>query len=191
MRWILPTVIMILILPFCSFTQKHSIEIGIGIGNVAKRDHRLGKAEAHFSLLQTFEFGKLGLDFVSGANFIPGESSLLEDNIETISAKDSRFSSLSLLYRVPLQKHIFVEPRLGYASLSTFVHTDDLRKLRQPNFSAGLGLGLSLGDLRIAIRYQYLGKTANYSGFRGATEVISLAEPVAVLLLRTSYSFNL
>lgn len=191
MRFILLAAFIAITFPFYASAQKNSMEVGIGIGNVAKRDHRLGKAELHLSLFRTFEFGKLGLDFASGGNFIPGESGISEDNIDIISSKDSRFASISLLYRVPIQKHIFVEPRLGYSSLSAFIHADDRRKLRQPNFTAGLGLGLSLGNLSISFRYQYLGETADFAGFRGSTEVISNSEPVSLLLLRMSYSFKL
>lgn len=191
MRFILLAALIAFTLPFYAAAQKNAVELGIGIGNVAQRDHRLGKAEVHFSLFRTFEFGKLGVDFASGGNFIPGESGISEDNIDIISSKDARFSSISLLYRMPFQKHIFVEPRLGYSSLSAFVHTDNQRKLRQPNFTAGLGLGLSLGDLSLSFRYQYLGETADFAGFRGSTAVISNSEPVSLLLLRMSYSFKL
>lgn len=178
-------------LPLCSLAQKNSVEIGVGIGNITKGKHRLGKAEAHFSLFRDLEFGQLGVDFAAGGNFIPGESGISEDNKDILSPKDARFSSISLLYRIPVHGPLFVEPRLGYASLSAFVHTDDQRKIRQANFSAGLGLGASLGGLHLSLRYQHLGKTADFRGFRGSTEVISQSTPISILLLSMSYSFRL
>ncbi|MBX2872499.1 MAG: hypothetical protein KTR30_10380 [Saprospiraceae bacterium] len=191
MRFILLAALLACTFPFYAAAQKNAVEIGVGIGNLVEGEHRLGKAEVHFSLFRAFQFGELGLDFASGGNFIPGESGITEDNSDILSSKDSRFSSIALLYRIPFQKHLFVEPRLGYSSLSAFIHTDDRRKLRQPNFSAGLGLGASLGNLSLSLRYQYLGKTADFTGFRGSTEVISVSEPVSLLLFRTSYRFNL
>ncbi len=177
--------------PLYCLAQKNSVEVGVGMGNVTNGEHRLGKAEVHFSLLRDLAFGQLGVDFASGGNFIPGESGTSEDNRDILSAKDARFSSISLLFRIPVHGPLFVEPRLGYASLSTFVHTDDQRKVRQANFSAGLGFGASLGGLRLSLRYQHLGKTADFSGFRGSTEVISQSAPVSILLLSMSYSFRL
>lgn len=191
MRFTIIAALLVLGFPLHSSAQKNAVELGIGIGNVAKRDHRLGKAEAHFSVFRTLNFGVLGLDFASGGNLIPGESSISEDNREIISSKDAHFGSITALYRLPLHKHFFVEPRLGYATLSAFIHTDERRKLRQANLSAGLGLGASFGGLSLSFRYQYLGKTATYTGFRGSTEVLSAAEPISLLLLRTSYRFSL
>lgn len=178
-------------LPLNGLAQKNSMEIGVGIGNVTNGEHRLGKAEVHFGIFRDLSFGQLGLDFSSGGNFIPGESGLSENNKDILSPKDSRFSSIALLYRIPVHGPLFVEPRLGYASLSAFVHADDQQKIRRANFSAGLGFGASLGGLRLSLRYQHLGNTADFSGFRGSTEVISPSAPVPILLLRMSYSFRL
>ena len=191
MRFTFLAALLVVGFPLHSSAQKNALEIGIGVGNVVEGDHRLGKAEVHFSVFRTLSFGELGLDFTSGGNFIPGESSLSEDNREIISSKDTRFGSISLLYRIPLHEHFFVEPRLGYTNLSAFIHADDRQKLRRANFSTGLGLGASFGDLRLSFRYQYLGKTEHFNGFKGSVEVISVGESVSLLLLSISYNFKL
>ena len=113
------------------------------------------------------------------------------DDSEIISPKDIRFGAISLTYRAPIQKHLFIEPRLGYASLRAYVHTDDRAQLKQPNLSVGMGLGTSFDNLTLSLRYQYFGKTAEYLGFRGLTEVRSLAAPVSMILLRVGFRVGL
>ena len=185
-----------LILFLLSFTlatraQNLVIEVGAAAGNVVGQKHTLGKGEFHLNLLKSFQFGQLGLDFANGGNFIPGESSRTEGNVETLSPNDSRFGVITALYRLPIGKQFFVEPRLGYASLYYYVHTDDARRIAEPNFTAGIGIGAKLPNMTISLRYQYLGKTANYEGFRD-TELVQLkGTPLALILFRFSYRFEL
>lgn len=167
--------------------QEYFIEGGFGIGNVAGGNHRLGKSELHISFHKRFKYGILGIDFASGGNFIPLESGSVVDDPDIISPKDSRFGTILFTYRVPIQRQFFIEPRLGYASLRAYVHTDDRRQLKQPNFSSGIGLGTSFENLTMTLRYQYFGKTAEYAGIRGQTEVISLGEPVSMILFRVGF----
>lgn len=172
-------------------SQPYFAEGGIGIGNVAEGKHHLGKSEIYFSLYKTFTFGKLGLDFASGGNFIPGETGSLVDNPEIISPNDSRFGTILLIYRASLKKQVFIEPRLGYASLRAYVHTDDRAQLKQPNLSLGLGLGTSFDNVTLSLRYQYFGKTAEYTGARGQVEVQSLAKPISMILFRAGFRLGL
>ena len=181
--------IMILLVPSIQ-AQSLQFETGVAIGNVTTK-HSLGKAELHFNLLKCYNFGQLGLDFATGGNFIPGERSTLEGNTETLSPNDSKFSSINVLYRRPIKKAFFVEPRMGYASLFSFVHTDDSRKITQPNFTMGLGVGGYIGRFTFSLRYQYYGKTASYQGARDNTVVISNPESFDLVLLRMSYRFGL
>ena len=177
------------IVPLCA--QNIQIETGLAIGNVTAEKHSLGKGELHLSLLKSYDFGILGVDFATGGNFIPGDRSTFEGSTETLSPSDSKFSSITILYRLPLKKNIFVEPRIGYASLFSLVHTDDQRKISQPNFSAGLGLGGYVKRFTFSFRYQYYGHTDDYQGTRDGTTVISNAEPFGLVLLRISYRFGL
>ena len=76
-----------LLLIFCLFfirysdAQNISMEIGAAIGNVTNQKHSLGKGEVHFSILKSYSFGQLGLDFSTGSNFIPGNKSIVGSNL--------------------------------------------------------------------------------------------------------------
>ena len=190
MRWLVCMFMMILVPSLQAQSQCLQIETGIAIGNVTTK-HSLGKAEFHFNLLKCYNFGQLGLDFATGGNFIPGERSTFEGNTETLSPNDSKFSAVTFLSRLPIKKQFFVEPRLGYASLFSLVHTDDSRKITQPNFTMGLGVGGYAGRFTFSFRYQYYGKTASYQGTRDNTVVISNPESFDLVLLRMSYRFGL
>jgi hypothetical protein len=174
-------------------SQDLFIEGGIGIGNIVGSQHRLGKSEIHFNIIKSFNFGKLGLDFSFGGNFIPLSDTDDELGISMISSNDSRFNSIALLYRLPIKKHFFIEPRVGYASLNAFVHTDDKTQIKESNLTAGIGLGGKLAKFTLSIRYQYFGKTQDYEGFISASNLVvrSTAEPVSMVLLRASYRFKI
>ncbi|MEO1260509.1 MAG: hypothetical protein AAFZ15_17060 [Bacteroidota bacterium] len=174
-----------------STAQDFFMEAGIGIGNITGKEHKLGKSEIHLNIFRSFKFGQLGLDFSTGGNFIPGESTTTEPGVEVLSAADSKFSSVVLLYRLPIKNHFFIEPRLGYASLSAFVHTDDKTKINESNLSAGIGFGGTIKKLTLSLRYQYLGKTAEYEGSKDSIVVKSFSEQVSLVLLRISYCFDL
>jgi len=166
-------------------------EIGVGIGNVVGEEHSLGKSEIYFNILKTYDFGQIGLDFSSGGNFIPGTRSIMVGDVNTLSPNDTRFGAVSAFYRLPIIKSLYLEPRLGYASLSYFVHTDDQRKINQPNFTYGLGVGTTLlNKLSLSLRYQHLGSTAAYEGQSDRTTVISNSESVQLVLLRIAYRFS-
>ena len=180
-----------------TFSIQHSVaqslftEVGLGIGNVVREEHTLGKSEIFFNILKTYKFGEIGLDFSSGGNFIPGERSIVEGSTEILSPNDTRFTSISILYRMPIKNYLFVEPRFGYTTLSYFLHTDDKTKIRQPNVNYGIGIGLTLfSKLSISIRYQYLGNTPKYKGQKGTTSVISNSESINLVLIRMGYKFS-
>ncbi len=171
--------------------QEYHSEVGLGIGNVLGEEHSLGKSELFFNVIKSFNFGQLGLDFSTGGNLIPGDRSTVDLNIETLSPNDVRFGSIMIVYRYPIKKHLFIEPRLGYSSLSYFVHTDDDTKISEHNFSIGLGLGATLLDkLSLSFRYQYLGVTPEYEGTKDRTTVISHSESVDLMIFRIAYRFN-
>jgi len=167
------------------------MEVGVGLGNIVGEEHSLGKSEVHFNVLKSYNFGQLGLDFSTGGNFIPGTRDMMEGNTEVLSAADSKFGSVSMVYRLPIKKYFFIEPRAGYASLHSFVHTDDKTKISQSNFTAGIGVGGTINKLSLSLRYQYFGLTADYEGVKNGIILKSNAEPVAVVLLRVSYRFSL
>lgn len=175
------------------YSQNLLVEGGVGIGNIVGREHRLGKAEAHLAIIKSFNFGELGLDFSSGGNFIPLGDSESEAGMEIISPNDSKFSAIALLYRIPIEEIVFVEPRIGYASLSAFVHTDDKTKIRAPNLTAGMGVGINIKSVSLSIRYQYYGQTQQYEGFSSFSNVIvkSTSESISMILLRISYQLDL
>ncbi|WP_296386679.1 hypothetical protein [Winogradskyella sp.] len=121
--------------------QDSFMEVGVGIGNVIGNKNTRGKGELHFNIIKSYQFGQFGLDISTGGNFIPGITSSEDENIETLSSNDFKFTTLMAFYRLPIKKHLFVESRLGYSSLFSFVHTDDKTKISQPNFTAGIGIG--------------------------------------------------
>ena len=179
-----------------SFSIKHSkaqslvTEVGLGIGNVVEK-HTLGKSEIYFNILKTYRFGEIVLDFSSGGNFIPGERSIMEGSTEIMSSNDIRFSSISIIYRIPIKNHLYIEPRFGYTTLYYSVYTDDKTKIRQPNVNYGIGLGVTLSSkLSISLRFQYLGYTPKYEGQKGTTTVVSNSEHINLALLRTGYRFS-
>ncbi|MEM1322463.1 MAG: hypothetical protein AAGG75_19525 [Bacteroidota bacterium] len=174
-----------------SEAQQYAIEGGVGIGGIAGKKHDLGKAEIYASLLRRFTFGDLGLDFATGGNFIPGTRSTEEPGTEILSPNDTRFGAIALLYRRYFGDHFFVEPRMGYTSLSAFIHTDDQRKIDRSNLSAGFGIGGTSEYVNLSLRYQYLGRTSDYRGLKDGILVESVASPVSVILLRISFRFQL
>ncbi|MBC3847542.1 hypothetical protein H8K90_14185 [Winogradskyella echinorum] len=171
--------------------QDTYIEAGVGIGNVFGNKNARGKGELHFNIIKFYQFGQIGLDISTGGNFIPGITSIEDENIETLSSNDFKFTTITALYRLPIKKHLFVESRLGYSSLFSFVHTDDTTKISQPNFTAGIGIGRHINNFTLSLRYQYLGVTPNYEGSRNMTIVKSNSESFGLLLFRISYRFDL
>ncbi len=171
--------------------QDTFIEIGAGIGNIVGNKNARGKAELHFSVIKPYSFGELGLGFYLGGNFIPGTSNTVNNNIEILSSNDFKFTAITILYRLPINKYLFVESNLGYSSLFSFVHTDKRVKINQPNFTAGINVGGHINNFILSLRYQYLGVTPNYNGTRTTTIVKSNSKPLTVFLLRLSYRFNL
>lgn len=171
--------------------QKIFTELGFGIGNILGEEHTLGKGEIYLNIFKTFKFGTLGLDFTTGGNLIPGTRSTLAEDTEILSPNDTRFASIMIPYRYAITKNIFIEPRLGFASLSYFVHTDEDIKINRQNFSLGIGLGATLFDnLSFTIRYQHLGLTPEYQGSRDGTNVLSNAASVDLILFRMAYRIN-
>ena len=171
--------------------QDKFIEVGIGIGNVTGNRNARGKGELHFNIIKSYKFGQLGLDVSTGGNFIPGTSNTADENTEILSSNDFKFTNITVLYRLPIKSHLFVESRLGYSSLFSFVHTEDKTKISQPNFTAGIGIGAYINNFTLSLRYQYLGVTPNYEGTKNMTIVKSNSESLGLLLFRISYRFDL
>ncbi len=174
-----------------NYAQNIDLEIGAAIGNVIDEEHSLGKGEIFFSVLKSYNFGDIGIDFSTGGNFIPGTRSIMEENIETLSQNDSKFLGVAILYRHTIKKHFFIEPRVGYASLYSFVHTDNTRRISQSNFTAGFGVGGKIERFTVSLRYQYYGKTANFEGLKDNTIIRSNSRSLGLILLRFSYRFRL
>ncbi|SNR45447.1 hypothetical protein [Dokdonia pacifica] len=174
-----------------NFAQNIEMEVGVGIGNVVGEVHEKGKGELFLSVFKSYKFGELGLDLSTGGNFIPGNLSTMEENIEIVSPNDSKFWSISALYRCKIKKHFFIEPRLGFASLYSFVHTDNTRRINQSNFTAGFGIGARIERFVVSLRYQYYGETADFEGVRNTETIISNSEPFDAILLRVSFRFGL
>ena len=171
--------------------QDTFMEVGVGIGNVIGNKNVRGKGEVHFNIIKPYKFGELGVDFSFGGNFIPGITSIENENIETLSSNDFKFITLMVFYRLPIKKHLFIESRFGYSSLFSFVHTDDKNKISQSNFTAGIGVGLHVNNFTLSLRYQYLGVTPDYEGTRNMTIIKSNSVSLGLLLFRISYRFNL
>lgn len=186
-------IIIIALLSFISKgkTQNLSTEIGIGLGNVIAQEHSLGKAEIYINLIKSFKFGQIGLDFSSGGNFIPGSRSMEDGNIETLSPNDARFGSISILYRKSIKNYFFIEPRLGYSSLSHYVHTDNKTRISQQNFTYGIGIGTNLfKNFSFSLRYQHFGKTPAFEDTKDMRIVKLNAEPLNLILFRMAYRFS-
>lgn len=176
------------------FSQNFFIEGGAGVGNILGQENRRGKSEAHLTLIKPLDFGEIGVDFSTGGNFIPLNENLVENNIEVVSPNDTKFNSAVLLYRLPINKYFFVEPRLGYTSLSALVHTDDRTKIKQGNLTTGFGLGARLSDnVLVSLRYQFYGNTLEYEGFKSDSNTVvkSISEPISMILLRGTLRFGL
>ena len=167
------------------------VEAGLGIGRVVDKEHAFGKGELTVNATKPFKFGELGLDVSFGGNFIPNSTNITIDNAEVISSSDSKFWAISILYRAPIKNIVFIEPRFGYSNLFSFVHTDDRTRISQSNFTAGIGVGRSFNNIMLSLRYQYFGRTPNYTGVRNGMTVISNPEPLSMVLLRVSYRFTL
>lgn len=166
-------------------------EVGAGIGNILGDEHKLGKAEIHFNVLKEYPFGKLGVDFALGGNFIPGDNTILENDVEILASNDSQFGTIALFYRLPIGKHLFLEPRLGYSSLFANVFFEsERRRIREPNFTAGFGIGGTFQNVTLSLRYQNLGKTAAFNETVNTTTIQSNSDSVSVILLRLSYGFD-
>lgn len=189
--------LLIIIISFLSFIQPGKsqnlfMEIGGGIGNVVAEKHTLGKAEIYFNLLKSLKLGQVGLDFSAGGNFIPGERSIQEGTTEILSPNDARFSSISFLYRLPVKNYFFTEARLGYSSLSYFVHTDNETRISQQNFTYGIGIGVKLvSNFSFSLRYQHFGVTPEFEDVKDMGTVSLNSEPLRLILLRMSYQFSL
>lgn len=167
------------------------VEAGLGMGRVTDKKHAFGKGELHVNAMKSFRFGELGLDVSFGGNFIPNNATLTSDQMEIVSPNDSKFWAITALYRVPIKNRVFIEPRLGYSNLFFYVHTDDRTKIAQSNFTAGMGIGGSFNNVMITLRYQYIGRTPKYTGFRNSIKIISNSERLSLVLLRVSYRFTL
>lgn len=189
-RYFLLLVLLIFKMQFIH-AQDIFMEVGVGIGNIAENKHSLGKGELHFNIIKSYKFGQLGLDFSTGGNFIPGSRKTVNENVEILSSNDSKFGAITILYRLPIKKHLFVEPRFGYSTLFSFVHTDDKTKITQPNFSVGIGIGGNINKFTLSLRYQYIGVTSDFNGTRNTTIVKSNSESLALVLFRVSYRLRL
>ena len=184
-----------IVILFCSINsvlaQNLFTEVGLGIGNVTGGEHTKGKAEIYVNVLKSYGFGELGLDISTGGNFIPGTTSAVENNIETLASNDAKFSSITAFGRLAVFEKIYIEPRFGYASLFYWVHADNEDRISESKISYGLGVGTTISDnFSISLRYQHLGNTPEYEGSKDATTIISKSEPLQLVLLRIGYRFN-
>ncbi len=175
--------------------QDFIIEIGGGIGNVIDKEHRQGKGQIHLSgIYKLSEKSDMGIDLATGGDLFFGDDPVNDMDQEIISPYGTRFESIMLLFRYfPLGKRVFfLESRAGYSSLNLFVHTDDTRKIAEPNLSLAFGPGAIFNDeITCSLRYQYYGKTARFQGFRDTTEVISNSAHIHIIMLHLAWRINL
>ena len=188
-KYLLVLVLLLLKIEFIN-AQDPFMEIGVGIGNVTGNRNARGKGELHFNIIKPYKFGQAGLEVSTGGNFIPGTTNTTNENIEILSSNDFKFTSITVLYRLPIKSHLFIESRLGYSSLFSFVHTEDKTKISRPNFTAGIGIGAYTNNFTLSVRYRYLGVTPNYEGTRNMTIVRSNSESLGLVLFRISYRFD-
>ncbi|MGV6830536.1 MAG: hypothetical protein ACWA5P_03110 [bacterium] len=176
-----------------SNAQKYTAEVGIGLGNVVGTEHSLGKAELHLNVLKSFSFGQLGIDLVTGGNFIPGERSIQNEATqeEILSPNDTKFDAVTFIYRTTIYKSFYLEPRIGYVSLYSRTNADNADSRQRSNLTVGLSLGIQLERFLLSLRYQYFGKTADYLDTQINTTIIGTASPVDMVFLRASYQFDL
>ncbi|MEM9856441.1 MAG: hypothetical protein AAF843_03765 [Bacteroidota bacterium] len=196
----LSLIIFVLFLVFIEHcvAQTHQIEAGaaIGIGNIANKEYSLGKAEIHLSYLTNLKGSIIGMDFSKGGDVlirgVVGQE--YRDGVEYVNPYSNSFSSILLFYRYILfaDKSWFLQPGVGYSSLHRFIHTDDTRKIRQPNLGAALTIGyLSQNHFTVSLRYQYYGRTGSYEGFRGTQSVVQERKHISLIMLRISGIVNL
>ncbi|WP_435577848.1 hypothetical protein [Gilvibacter sp.] len=174
-----------------NIAQELFTEVGVGIGNVIGEEHRKGKAEIYFNVIKPFSFGEVGLDIATGGNFIPGNISGIEDGVEILSPNDAKYTAVTAFYRLSIFKNLYLEPRVGYASLYYFINADDDRKISKSNLAYGLGIGATiLKNFSLSLRYQHLGTTPSYEGTKQSITIISNSEALNLVLLRVAYRFN-
>ncbi len=174
-----------------SIAQDLFTEVGIGLGNVIGEEHPKGKTEIYFNVFKSFKFGEIGLDISTGGNFIPGNISEIQGDIETLSPNDAKFTSISAFYRLSIFKKVYFEPRFGYSTLFYNVNTDNERIIDKSNITYGIGIGSTFFEnLSLSLRYQHLGNTPNYEGTKNSTTIISKSEKLNLVLLRVAYRFN-
>ena len=171
--------------------QELYLEGGAGFGNIPGESHRQGKGELFIGVYKPFGFGTLGFDLAGGGNLIPTSNEIDELDRDIIAANDTRFTTVSLLYRRSLFKHLFIEPRMGFSTLSAYVHADEQSRISSSNVTAGLGIGGRVEYFTLSLRYQYLGKTADFRGIRDDRLVIAPSEHISVILIRVGYRFDL
>jgi len=166
------------------------MEVGVGIGKIVGNKNAQVKGELHFNIIKSYKFGQLGIDFSTGGSFIPEFKENGDETIKILSSNDFKFGSITMLYRLPIKKYMFVESRFGYSTLFSFVHTDDKTKITQPNFTIGIGIGGNINKFTLSLRYQYLGVTPDYEGTSYTTIVKSNSKSLALVLFGISYRFG-
>ena len=191
MKKIVLIVIAIIFVSININAQNLFLEVGVGIGKIVGVKSPNNKAEVHLNIFKSFKFGQLGLDFSEGGNFIPVNRNIVDENIETLSPYDSKFTYINIFYRLTIKKHFFIEPRFGYSTLFSFVHSDDKTKITRPNFTLGIGIGGNINNLTLSLRYQYLGITPYYKGVRNSTMIQSNPKSLAIMFFRVSYRLRL
>ena len=174
--------------------QNLRLDLGFGFGAARSDGNIKDKGEVAFSLIKQLEKGSLGLDFAFGGTLNPYGNT----NIDSVSSNEfnadpseNRFTSIALLYRYPVGKLGYLEPRLGYSDLNRYFPIEEDRlRVSSSNLTWGLGVGVTLLErFNLSFRYQYMGRTPSYEGIN--TNFNIDGESIDTLIRQRSASYNL
>jgi|TARA_B110000908_G_C10147342_1_gene399674 hypothetical protein len=177
-----------------STAQGFYSEVGLGLGNVVVEKHSVGKAELYFNVLKSYKLGEIWRNWIRSfywRRFHSGGREIIEGDTETLSPNDAQFNSAAIFYRLPIKRKIYLETRLGYSSLSYYIHADDKRKISESNISYGLGIGITrFENISLSFRYQHFGNTSACEGTKDSRVIISNSKPLKLVLFRAAYRFS-
>ena len=174
--------------------QKLNLDLGLGFGSSFGPSKNNIKREFFFSLLKTYDVGDFGIDLTVGGNLNPyrNPKNTKDSLVFNLNPSDNSYTSISFLYRYNTTNLFYLEPRIGYSSLGRYVETNNNQiRVSKSNMTFGLGIGKVVNKITFDLRYQYLGKTANYEGIVDNTLIKQDEANYSLIILRVSYSLGL
>lgn len=196
MRELLTTVALF----FCliGFSQKFTLDTGVGIGGVLEEQTSAGRAVLFVAgMYHPSDSYAVGIDLGTGGNWLP------VDGIEMISPTEERISPYGARFNHVLLKGVYyrswgigspyVAIGAGINSYRFYVHTVDTDLVSRNNFIGMLEVGIQFENrLTTSFRYYSPGKTPDFSGIdqNGVTKVLEETS-FSMLLLTLGYSFEL